>query len=299
MRGRSYGVTREDHHMLMVEIADLSTLPSPVLFVDARIEADYQAGHIPGAIHHDTFDYANDLTDGEHLDEVVADWHRLFCEVGVPRTGSVVFYDVGTENRSSRPAFMLHYLGHENSYVLHGGMTAWIDSGGDISVERTTLPPASWEPLDRSARDDIVAGVDGVISRLGDREVVLLDVRDQAEFMGERRMEANPRLGRIPGAQGFEWTRFLTRRRDYPPEAGTSRNDGYVLEYLRPSEEVRSELATLGITDLVSEVIIYCQKSHRASLAYLAMKQLGYTNMRVYVGSFREWSKRLDLPIES
>ncbi|MDE3147595.1 MAG: sulfurtransferase, partial [Acidobacteriota bacterium] len=44
---------------------------------------------------------------------------------------------------------------------------------------------------------------------------------------------------------------------------------------------------------------IYCQKSHRASLAYVAMKEMGYSNARVYVGSFREWSKRLDLPIES
>lgn len=285
--------------MLLVELSDISKLPAPVLFVDARIEADYQAGHIPGAIHHDSFDYANDLTDGENLDKVITDWHEMFCDVGIPNTGSVVFYDVGTENRSSRPAFMLHYLGHENSYVLHGGMTAWLDNGGDVTVTPTTLASTRWEPLDPDAREGIIVGIDAVIPRLGDHDVVLLDVRDEPEFLGERKMEANPRLGRIPGAQGFEWTRFLTRRPDFPPEAGTSRNQGYVFEHLRPTADVQSELASLGVTSPDSEVIIYCQKSHRASLAYVAMKQMGYTNMRVYVGSFREWSKRLDLPLET
>lgn len=285
--------------MLLVELSDISKLPAPVLFVDARIEADYQAGHIPGAIHHDSFDYANDLTDGENLDKVITDWHEMFCDVGIPNTGSVVFYDVGTENRSSRPAFMLHYLGHQNSYVLHGGMTAWLDNGGDVTVTPTTLASTRWEPLDPDAREGIIVGIDAVIPRLGDHDVVLLDVRDEPEFLGERKMEANPRLGRIPGAQGFEWTRFLTRRPDFPPEAGTSRNQGYVFEHLRPTADVQSELASLGVTSPDSEVIIYCQKSHRASLAYVAMKQMGYTNMRVYVGSFREWSKRLDLPLET
>ena len=284
--------------MLLVELADVSALPAPVLFVDARIEADYQAGHIPGAIHHDSFDYANDLTDGDNLDKVVDDWHEMFRGVGIPRTGSVVFYDVGTENRSSRPAFMLHYLGHENSYVLHGGMTAWLDGGGEVTTDPTTLPVTDWEALAPSQREDIILGVDSVIEKLDDRGVVLLDVRDEPEFLGVRKMEANPRLGRIPGAQGFEWTRFLTRRSDFPAAAGSSRNDGYVFEHLRPSEDVQSELAELGVKDLDSEVVIYCQKSHRASLAYVAMTEMGYTNTRVYVGSFREWSKRLDLPIE-
>jgi thiosulfate/3-mercaptopyruvate sulfurtransferase len=285
--------------MLLIELADVSSLPSPVLFVDARIEADYQAGHIPGAIHQDSFDFANDLTDGDNLHKVIDAWHRMFCEVGIANSGSVVFYDVGTENRASRPAFMLHYLGHQNSYVLDGGMTAWLDNGGDITVEPTVLPPTNWDALPWNQRENIVLGVDSIIPRLGDDRVVLLDVRDEPEFLGVRQMEANPRLGRIPGAKGFEWTRFLTRRSDYPPEAGTSRNDGYVFEHLRPGEEVRAELAELGIRDLDSEVIIYCQKSHRASLAYVAMQEMGYTNARVYVGSFREWSKRLDLPIES
>jgi thiosulfate/3-mercaptopyruvate sulfurtransferase len=222
----------------------------------------------------------------------------MFCQVGIPLTGSVVFYDVGTENRASRPAFMLHYLGHRNSFVLHGGMAAWLDEGGEVSVEPTVLPPTLWQAIPPNERVDVVLGVDSVIDSLGDDRVILLDVRDGPEFQGVRQMEANPRLGRIPGAKGYEWTNFLTRRTDYPKEAGTSRNDGYIFEHLRPSEEVKAELSKLGIRELDTDVIVYCQKSHRASFVYVAMKEMGYTNVRVYIGSFREWSKRLDLPLE-
>jgi thiosulfate/3-mercaptopyruvate sulfurtransferase len=284
--------------MLLKELSEIEDLLTPVVWVDARIEADYVAGHIPGAIHFDSFEFPNDLTDGVHLGEVVDTWRQMFCQVGIPFSGSVVFYDIGTENRASRPAFMLHYLGHQNSYVLDGGMAAWLDEGGEVSVESSILPKTQWNAIPIDERVDVVLGVDSVIGSLGDERVILLDVRDEPEFLGIRQMEANPRLGRIPGAKGYEWTRFLTRRVDYPKGAGTSRNDGYIFEHLRPGEEIRAQLSELGIEELDTDVIVYCQKSHRASFAYVAMKELGYTNVKVYIGSFREWSKRLDLPLE-
>jgi len=44
-------------------------------------------------------------------------------------------------------------------------------------------------------------------------------------------------------------------------------------------------------------VIVYCQKSHRACTVYLALERLGYAKAKVYPGSFREWSRRSDLPV--
>jgi 3-mercaptopyruvate sulfurtransferase SseA len=45
-------------------------------------------------------------------------------------------------------------------------------------------------------------------------------------------------------------------------------------------------------------VVVYCQRSHRATNSYTALKHLGYPNVRVSIGSFYEWSRRLDLPVE-
>jgi thiosulfate/3-mercaptopyruvate sulfurtransferase len=46
------------------------------------------------------------------------------------------------------------------------------------------------------------------------------------------------------------------------------------------------------------EVIAYCQGGYRAANAYLALRLLGYPKVSNYLGSWREWGDRLDLPIE-
>jgi thiosulfate/3-mercaptopyruvate sulfurtransferase len=65
---------------------------------------------------------------------------------------------------------------------------------------------------------------------------------------------------------------------------------------LRNEEELRARLAAVGI-EPETDVIVYCQKSHRACTVYLALERLGYAKAKVYPGSFREWSRRSDLPV--
>ena len=45
------------------------------------------------------------------------------------------------------------------------------------------------------------------------------------------------------------------------------------------------------------EIVTYCQGGYRAANSFLALKKLGFQNVRVYVGSWGEWGNRLDLPV--
>ncbi len=47
-----------------------------------------------------------------------------------------------------------------------------------------------------------------------------------------------------------------------------------------------------------SEIVTYCQGAYRAANAFLALKKLGFENVRVYLGSWGEWGNKLDLPVE-
>ncbi|MEJ2441051.1 MAG: rhodanese-like domain-containing protein, partial [Gammaproteobacteria bacterium] len=47
-----------------------------------------------------------------------------------------------------------------------------------------------------------------------------------------------------------------------------------------------------------SEVIIYCFKGARASNTFVALQEAGIKNLKIYFGSWNEWSRNLDLPID-
>ena len=40
------------------------------------------------------------------------------------------------------------------------------------------------------------------------------------------------------------------------------------------------------------EIIVYCHTGQRSAVAGLALRAAGFTNVRNYLGSWHEWSKR-------
>jgi len=278
----------DDQRQLLVSLEELSSLDPAPIWVDTRRGADYRRGHLPGAIHFDNFIHANEHTSRAELDALAASWMAMFAAAGIPLDAPVIFYDAGMENRAPRPAFMLRALGNSESRVLHGGIRAWREAGRPLSTTLNSRPPGF--PRARPPRLDQrwVAGVDDVIDTLRDGSAQLLDVRDEPEYRGRRRLQWNPRLGRLPGAIPLEWTALLER--------DSSTAQGPLIGF-KPDHELSQLVLGAGLSaDL--PVIVYCQKSHRACNTYLALERLGFHDVRVYVGSFREWSRRPELPIE-
>jgi thiosulfate/3-mercaptopyruvate sulfurtransferase len=111
-------------------------------------------------------------------------------------------------------------------------------------------------------------------SRLEDRTLVILDVRTPEEFAGKGGYPCDPRQGHIPGARHVHVQELF---------AGPGRP--------LPAEEVR---ARVGDAD---EVVAYCHSGSRSALATLALRAAGY-DVRNYAGSWHEWSRHEELPIE-
>ena len=88
------------------------------------------------------------------------------------------------------------------------------------------------------------------------------------------------RGGAIPGAVHLEWTQNLG------PD-GT----------FKPAADLKAMYSAAGITP-DREVVAYCQGGYRAAHSYLALRLIGFPRVRNYLGSWREWGDRTDLPIE-
>lgn len=265
---------------LLVDLDWLDRQAAPMLLVDARPASDYAAGHLPGAINLDTFFYVNEHTDPPGLKRIEADWARMFGEAGITPEDRVLFYDAGTQNYAPRGAFMLRYLGHPESHVLHGGIAGWRAAGREATQAPPERRPTPGITYPSSPRRDMIATADEVAAALSDPTVVVMDVRAIDEYRGRTPMQGNPRLGRLPGVAYVEWTSLLVDKERY-----------------RDPAEMREILTAAGVGP-EKELIIYCQRSHRATNTYTALEHLGFPNVRVYIGSFYEWSRRMDLPVE-
>ena len=260
----------------------------PVVLIDTRDADTYAQGHIPGAVNlRETFTYLATSTP-EGLQELKDTFAAHLGAIGLSGAETAVFYEDALNSgygQSCRGYYLLTWLGYPKVKVLNGGYSAWKAAGLPVSTEAVVPAPAIF-PTDLAPADVMLTQAD-VKAALG-TDTVLLDVRDVDEWIGESSSpygrDFAPRKGRLPGAKWVEWYRFMKPSAQGP--------------VFKSPDEVRAECATAGISP-ADTVYLYCFKGARASNTFLALKQAGFTDVRMYFGSWNEWSRDPSLPIET
>ena len=275
---------------VLISPADLQQLQAtePVVVIDTRDADTYALGHIPGAVNlRETFTYLATSTP-QGLQDLKSTFASHLGAAGLSGAETAVFYEDAMNSgygQSCRGYYLLTWLGYPKIKVLNGGYSAWKAAGLPVSTDAVVPTPAAF-PLDLPQADVMLTKED-VAQALGTR-TVLLDVRDVDEWIGDSSSpygkDFAPRKGRLPGAQWVEWYRFMKPSAQGP--------------VFKSPDEVRAECATAGISP-ADTVYLYCFKGARASNTFLALKQAGFSDVRMYFGSWNEWSRDDSLPIET
>jgi thiosulfate/3-mercaptopyruvate sulfurtransferase len=269
------------------ELSDLLSVESAVL-IETRDPAVYAEAHIAGAVDmREVFTYLATSTQ-EGLKALRKTFATAFGKAGLGGAETAVVYEQSMSTgfgQSCRGYALLRSLGYPKIRVLHGRYAAWVDAGLP-STTAIPMPTEKTFPIDPKA-GRILVDLDGMKSAIKDSRTIKLDVRDVDEWIGESSSpygkEFCPRKGRIPGAVWIEWYRMMK-----PTPVGPM---------FKSPAEILAECATVGIT-ADTPVIIYCFKGARAANTFVALEEAGIKDVRIYFGSWNEWSRDPSLPIQ-
>lgn len=257
-----FNFPQDPPHLIPAEWLAQHLEDAQVRILDARLPENYAEGHIPLAVHVQltALRYNRDGVDGMLIEPDV--FAEAAQRLGIGADTLVVVYDDYYGQLAARIGWSLLRYGHDKVALLDGGWEAWEAAGLPVSTEVKQPEPASFVPV---LVEKHIAEHAWVVEHLHAPDVVLLDVRSPLEY----------NKGHLPNAVAWNW------------ENGTSLE----ATTFRPAAELLSELAQLGVTP-DKEIVTYCQSGMRAAHTFYLLLNLGFKRVRMYDGSWAEWSFR-------
>ncbi len=241
-----------------------------LIVIDARSYKEYSQSHIPGAVNLDLFAYHWFDTSEKGMKIFNEHSRMILSFVGITSQKKVVFYDDVSGMLAARGVWLLMYFSHKNVLMLDGGIKKWQADGLTLETKTNGYRPAKF---DGKINPEIVTGYEYVRKNLDN--LILIDARSREEYDGA--VIRGARRGHIPNAISIDYSLNIS-------EDGTLKDQKSLAELYKIPKD--------------AEVVTYCQGAYRAANSFLALKKLGFTNVKVYLGSWGEWSNRTELPVE-
>jgi thiosulfate/3-mercaptopyruvate sulfurtransferase len=246
-----------------------------MIVIDVQAPDVYAKQHIQGAINipHKSL-YKPGPIEGQFKD--VAELAAIFGKNGVTNTSKIVIYDDGSQKYNSRVWWVLKYLGATDVSLLHKDMAQMEAARIPLTATAVSLKATTFIPTLNADMNIDMAAVK-VLS--ANPTALLLDVREPDEYNGIDKDKKSQ--GHLPGAVYLYYKDMLTSTGAY-----------------KTKDEIVAIAAKVGATP-EKEVVVYCQTGIKASVVYLALKEIaGFPNVKLYAGAYAEWASVAGNPVE-
>ena len=267
----------EHLHDPSIRVADASVhLPD----TGRNARAEYLKEHIPRAVF---FDLEKIADPANPLPRKIPPRERFAEEVGalgMDNRTHVVAYDTPGLYSAARVWWLFRHFGYDNVSILDGGMKAWKALELPLEAGEFSVPPTRFVPGESR---NLAAYWPDVLAASQGGERFILDARTPGRFAGtevDRYPGARP--GHIPHSANLYWADLLDAK----------------ARTLLPADELRRRFAAAGITS-DKPVTLTCGSGLTACILALGLHLTGNDDWRVYDGSWDEWGRRADLPVEA
>lgn len=227
----------------------------------------YLEGHIPGAIY---FHLEEDLSGvvethgGRHPLPRIEDFKQLIENAGVTNKTKVIVYDNGEGAFAGRCWWLLKYVGHEDVYILDGGYKEWSAAHYPVT---TLIPTFATTSFDIHIQEGMLATVEDVKDAVKNRNSTLVDSRESKRYLGIEE-HVDKKAGHIPTAINKPWM------------------EGFQNGVFKKAAD-----QSVRFNDIEKDkpIIVYCGSGITATPNFIALKEAGYENVKLYAGSFSDW----------
>lgn len=242
-------------------------------------KAEFAESRIPGAVFFDQDAIVDPDSPLPHALPPATVFADKVGALGVSETDTIVVYDGPGFFSAPRVWWMFRHFGAEKVYLLDGGFDAW--KAGDLPVE-------TGEPTEKPARSFSATENPGGVASLEEmRRIVesgarqIADARPAGRFTGEvPEPREGMRSGHMPGARNVPVTSLAEGGKMKSPKA------------------LRQVLESSGL-DISKPVVTTCGSGVTAAAIAFALTSLGHEDVKLYDGSWAEWSTRSDTPVET
>lgn len=231
-------------------------------------QAEYEAGHIPGAVY---LDLANLKDDASALPGMFPSAERFASRMqslGLGDGSRIVLYDNSPHRTSARAWYMFRMFGVNTVAILDGGLHKWVSEGRPVEAGKVTLRHRHFTVWRDAA---MVRDLGQMKANIASRAEEVVDARSAARFTGE---EADPRglaAGHIPGSKNLPYSDLLNA-------------DGT----FRSKDELRAAFDAAGV-DMTKPLVTTCGSGITAAVVSFAAALLGKEDGGLYDGSWSEW----------